>query len=156
MKLKWETRNVTTPGQIESHNNMVETLWKWRHAGLVVETEQNERLPELIETPKRVVKCECGNDDLSCFTVYSLNDVGRYSFCRYEADGGISCSWDESDFMGGELGVELGLARKLPPGKTPEGDEITRYEWLWLISCDKCKKREKIWSEELTTFVDFC
>ena len=156
MKLKWQHDNVTTPGAIESHNNMVETLWKWRHAGLVIETDQNEVMPELIDTPKRIVKCECGNDDLSCFTLISLHDVGLYSMCRYEADGRVSCSWDETDVIQREIGVELGICRMIGTKTDSEGNEYEASEWLWILKCDKCKKREKIWGGELDSFVDFC
>ena len=156
MKLTWKGGNVTTPGEIESHNNMVETLWKWRHAGLVIETEQGERLPELIDTPKRVIRCECGNDDLTEFTLISLFDVGLYSMCRYEADGRVSCSWDETDVMDRALGIELGICRMTGEKFDSEGNAYEGSEWLWILKCHKCKKREKIWGGELDSFVDFC
>ena len=155
MKLTWKGGNVTTPGEIESHNNMVETLWKWRHAGLVIETEQGERLPELIDTPKRVIRCECGNDDLTEFTLISLFDVGLYSLCRSEADGGISGVWDETDSMQREIGVELGLARVIGKKTDSEGNEYEACEWLWILKCHKCKTRQKIWGSELDSFVEF-
>lgn len=155
MKLTWRNQNVTTPSEIESHNNMVETLWKWRHAGLVIESEAGESLPELIDTPKRVLRCECGNDDLHLFTLLCLSDVGVYSLNRYENDGRIEATHQDTDCMPANLAEELGLARKGPMGVSEDGTEYQRYQWLWILSCDKCKGREKIWSNELDEIIEW-
>ena len=155
MKLRWEWKNVTTPDEVESHNNMVETLWKWRHAGLVAETEGSEQLPELINTLKRKMVCKCGNDDLHEFTLMSLSDCGIYSMNRYTSEGKIEASHQETDYMAGEIAEEFGLARKLAPGKNDDGTEYPRWDWKWLIKCDKCKSREAVWNSELDSFIDW-
>lgn len=156
MKLMWEYKNITTPGEIESNNNMVETLWKWRHAGLVVETEGKERMPELIDTPKRIIKCACGNDDLTEFTLISLHDCGIYLMRGYQSDGDVDVSWNETDVMDRALGIELGICRLTGKKFDSEGNEYEQCEWLWVIKCLKCKKSEKIWGDELDSFADFC
>jgi len=155
VKLRWEKRAVTTPAEISAHNNMVETLRQWRHAGLVVEAEQGESLPELIDPPKRVVTCECGNDDLHSFTLWSLSDIGIYSLNRYTRSGEVEASYQEGDNMSGELAEELGLARKAAPGKKDDGTEYPRWDFKWLIRCDKCRKTEVIWSSRLNEFIDW-
>lgn len=155
MKLRWENRKVTTPAEIENHNNMVETLWKWRHAGLVVETENGETLPQLIEKPRRVIACKCGNDDLHEFTLMSLGDVGIYSLNHYEPDGSVEASHSETDYIAPSLALEFGLARKAEPGKRDDGTEYDRFQFLWILSCDKCREQQKIWSNELDEFIEW-
>lgn len=155
MKLKWEGNRVTTPAEIETHNNMVETLWKWRHAGLVVETDPGERLPELIDAPKHVVTCACGNDDLHKFTLMSLRDAGTYAMNAYGSDGKVEATWCDTETVDYETAVEIGIARKVGTGTREDGSEYDRYEWLWILKCDKCKTRQKIWGNALDAFVEF-
>lgn len=150
MKLTWEKQKVTTPSQIESHNHMVETLWRWRHAGLVVETEKGEELPELIDTPKRVIRCKCGNEDLSEFTLISLSDTGLYSLNKYGADGSVISEFAENSTMRPELAARFGLARRYTD---KDGDE--RWAWLWVLTCDKCRETTDLWSNELDEFIEF-
>ena len=155
MKLKWEHKPATTPGDVETHNNMVETLWRWRHAGLVVEASEHERLPELIDTLKRLMVCECGNDDLNNFTLMSLADCGIYSMNRYTPSGKIYAEHQETDYMDGAVAEMFGLARKGKPGVRIDGTEYPRWDWKHLIVCDKCNKREFIWSDEMDKFIEF-
>lgn len=151
MKLKWEGGKVTTPAAIESHNNLVETLWRWRHAGLVVESEQNEKLPELINTPKRIVKCECGNDDLKKFTLINMAETQLYSLDAYGADGKVWASYADGGDMRMEWGLRFGLARTYTG---EDGEE--RHEWLWLLVCDSCQEQTDVWGRDLKKFLDFC
>jgi hypothetical protein len=153
MKLKWEHKRATTPGEVESHNNMVETLWKWRHAGLVVEAEQNERIPELIGTLTRTLTCQCGNDDLHNFTLMSLGDAGVFSLNCYTSDGKIEATHSETDYMNGGIAEQFGIARKAAPGRREDGTEYPRWDWKYLIRCDKCRQIEFIWSDELEQFI---
>lgn len=155
MKLKWEHKAVTTPGEIESHNNMVETLWKWRHAGLVVETEGTESLPQLFDAPKRLLTCKCGNDDLHKFTLRSLGDSQVFSLNRYCSGGEIEASYSDTEYMPKEIAIDLGLAMQRGEWTDSSGTVHPKFVWKWLISCDKCKSYEFLWSDELDKFIDW-
>lgn len=154
MQLKWVGNKITTPAEIETHNNMVRTLWEWRHAGLVIETDGNERLPEPIDTPKRTITCSCGNDDLHKFTLMSMGDAQTYSFRRYSTDGCVEAEYCETNTLPDSIAIELGVARPAKR-KTPDGQEYGSVEWKYLIICDTCRKHEAVWSGEMAEFVEF-
>jgi hypothetical protein len=154
MKMKWTNKYVTVTSEIENHNNMVETLMRWQHAGLVIETEPGEKMPEKIDPPKRVLACKCGNDNLHAFTLMSLADVGIYSLCHYAKDGTISSEHQETDYMPTDIGIELGLARPAIRHDR-EGQPRETAEWKWLLKCDQCKSREWIWGSDLDKFISF-